>query len=460
MTSKLGEPLVAGTDGGHLLPESQWAVGERAAAEVPPVALTALTLAAAPDRDVVRYIRQTQEVRRDELLGLRLERMKETPFAFFRGTAGLMAADLAAGPSSGLMAQLCGDAHANNFGLYGTESGEIVMDINDFDETIPGPWEWDLKRLAASLVLAGREKGADAERTRHVVKDAVKAYRRVVRRIAKRPFLDSYTIAVDHERLIDHPQLGEAFEAAVEKARKNTSEKVVKKNVQRIDDHKAGIERQLFVDDEPVLFHVKQNETQAVIAGLQAYVDSVRESRRALLSRYRIVDVAFRVVGTGSVGMRSYIALLAGNDDEFLVLQVKQAAKSALAPYLPEADAEMHDGERIVQGARMVQARTDHLMGWTTIDERPFIVRQFRNAKGSVDPLDLEEKYLDEFGQVCGGLLARAHCRSLHPHALAGYLDESKGFPRAMADFAEAYADQVEDDYRTFLDAIERGEFD
>ena len=457
----LGVPVVGPLEAAaHLLPEAQFAVGRDRARDISPVEIAEFTLAPEAERDVVAYIHDTHRERLPELLDLRVERMSTSPFAFFRGTAGLMAADLAQAPSSGLLAQICGDAHGNNFGLYAAVDGDIVMDINDFDETIVAAWEWDLKRLVTSLVLAGREAGAKPKRTRDAVHDCAKAYRRSVKRLAKMPYLTSFMVAADEDRLTDHDELGDAFESAVKKARKNTSEKVVKKSVEHIDDHDAGISRQRFIDDEPVLFHVERAEIEAVLAGVRDYLDTVRESRRALLQRYRMVDVAFRVVGTGSVGMRSYIVLLAGNDDEWLVLQVKQAAPSVLAPYVDAAQTPVaHDGERIVQGARLVQSRSDHLMGWTTIDGRSYIVRQFRNAKGSLDPLDLSPKELDDFGMVCGSLLARAHCRSLNPNTLAGYLDDADGFYDALVEFAERYADQVEVDYENLIAAIEHGEF-
>ncbi|GGK33621.1 hypothetical protein GCM10011591_01640 [Nocardia camponoti] len=415
---------------------------------------------------VAEFIAASNRGRIPELVGLRVGRMLASPFTFLRGAAGLMAADLADGPHSGLPAQLCGDAHAANFGLYGTPRGDITMDINDFDETIVGPWEWDLERLAASLVLAGREAGASAEDCERAAYDAVASYRRTIVELAQLPFMQSWTALADAS-ILDHARadgLVDDFHKAVKKARKNTSAKVVKKWTEHLDDHETGISRHRFINDPPVLTHVTPERADAVIDGLERYANTIRESRRSLLARFAVSDVAFRIVGTGSVGLHSYVALLHGNDGESLVLQVKQANPSALAPYLP-AQPKRHEGERIVVGARTVQAETDILLGWTTIDvgddgQLPFIVRQFRNLKGGIDPAGLSDD-LDDYGRLAGALLARAHARSLDPRALAGYLGDDFDDDRletAIARFAVRYADQTEADHATLAAAVAAGD--
>ncbi|AIG77947.1 Hypothetical protein AJAP_25500 [Amycolatopsis japonica] len=400
---------------------------------------------------VAEFFAQSNEGRLPELVELRRERMLASPFTFYRGAAGLMAADLAGSPASGLTAQLCGDAHAANFGLYGTPEGQIVMDINDFDESVPGPWEWDLKRLAASLVLAGREGGIGESGCREAAEDAVKSYRRTIRGLAELPFLRSWNALPDASVLskVRAHDLIDDFEEAAEKARKNTSAKVTAKWTRRIDDHETGLERHRFVEDPPVLTHVDDATAEAVVTGLVSYVDTLRESRRTLISRYRVSDVAFRVVGTGSVGLRSYVALLHGNSGEDLVLQVKQANPSALAPFLG-LPAPEHEGRRIVEGARLVQAETDILLGWTTIDGVPYIVRQFRNLKGDIDPAELKKDHLDDYGRLAGALLARAHARSLHPRMLAGYFEDDEDLDEAIGAYAMRYADQTEADFEAF----------
>jgi uncharacterized protein (DUF2252 family) len=415
--------------------------------------------AAAPDRPgVLEYIAASNVGRVPELIPLRIGRMSLSPFAFFRGAAGLMAADLADTPVSGLSAQLCGDAHAANFGLYGTPHGEIVMDINDFDETIPGPWEWDLKRLAASLVLAGREGDVSESGCRDAAQDAVRSYRKTMRRLADIPFLRSWSALPDASILdrVKADALLNSFEEASDKARRNTSDKVVAKSTQLLEDHSTGVSHHRFVADPPVLTRIDTATADAVIDGLTGYVDTLRESRRNLITRFAVSDVAFRIVGTGSVGLRSYVVLMHGNRSEDLVLQVKEARPSSLAPYV-SAHTPRHEGKRIVRGARMVQSETDILLGWTTVDGRPFIVRQFRNLKGDIDPTTLKRSLLDDYGRLAGALLARAHSRSLDPRLLAGYFGDDKKLDKDIAAFAISYADQTQQDYDELLAAVAAG---
>lgn len=410
----------------------------------------------AGDRPAVIDFLATRNVGRDpNLLPLGHARMSADAFAFFRGSAGLMAHDLAAAPVTGLTGQLCGDAHAANFGLYGTDDGRIVMDVNDFDETAVGPWEWDLKRLATSLVLAGRtgsRVGDDA--TRKAARHAAKAYRKACKHLAGLGFLEAWT-ALGDEAAIERAnadELFDDFEDAAAKAARNTSEKVAGKATGRDE----GDWR--FVPDPPVLTTVSDETRAAVLEGLAAYPASLHDSRQDLIARYRPRDVAMRVVGTGSVGMRAYVVLLQGNSssDEALVLQVKQAGRSVLAPHVPNADVS-HEGERIVTGARLVQSQTDLLMGWTTVGDHQYVVRQFRNRKGSIDPTVLSADHLDDYARLAGSLLARAHARTIDPRVLAGYLEHGKAFDLAIADFAFAYAAQAEQDYTEFLALIDRG---
>ncbi|MGW6422968.1 DUF2252 domain-containing protein [Nocardia sp. NPDC055053] len=422
--------------------------------------------AESPDRpSVLEFVEASNRGRIERLIPLRIGRMTASPFTFFRGAAGLMAADLAAGPDSGLPAQICGDAHAANFGLYGTQRGEIVMDINDFDETVLGPWEWDLERLAASLVLAGREGCADEDDCARAARDAARSYRRTVAELADMPFLQSWTAMHDESILTEAKaeDLLDDFKKAAKKARKNTSAKVVAKWTAHLDDHETDISKHRFVSDPPILTPVEERVAEAVIDGLERYAGTIRESRRNLLARFAVSDVAFRIVGTGSVGLHSYVALLHGNDGEALVLQVKQANPSALAPFLPPA-APRHEGERIVVGARSVQSETDILLGWTTIEldgSIPFIVRQFRNLKGSIDPAGLSAGDLDDYGRLAGALLARAHSRSLDPRTLAGYLEaDDDKFDEAIARYAVRYADRTEADHAELVAAVSAGKIE
>ncbi|GAA2990098.1 DUF2252 domain-containing protein [Actinokineospora diospyrosa] len=406
----------------------------------------------APDRPpIVDFLDASNAGRVEELVPLRVGRMLASPFAFFRGSAGLMAADLVGTPRTGLEAQLCGDAHAANFGLYGTPDGQIVMDINDFDETVPGPWEWDLKRLATSIVLAGREGGFSEKSCREAAEDVVRSYRKALDHLAEQPFLDSWSALGDESVLakVDAQALLDDFARAAKKARKNTSAKVAAKWTQR-----GADQRWRFVTEPPVLTPVSDRVADAVVAALPGYVETLRESRRNLIMRYGVSDVAFRVVGTGSVGLRNYLVLLHGNGDEALVLQVKEAQSSALAHHLGHAPAK-HEGKRIVHGARLVQAETDILLGWTTVAGRHYIVRQFRNRKGEIDPTTLERDHLDDYGRFAGALLARAHTRSVDPRLLAGYCGEE--LDEAFGKYAVSYADQTEADHADLATAVKTG---
>ncbi|MYW01829.1 DUF2252 domain-containing protein [Streptomyces sp. SID3343] len=403
--------------------------------------------------DVVRSVEQANVGRLEHLVPLRIGRMAASPFAFLRGSAGLMAADLVATPVTGLTAQICGDAHAGNFGVFGTAEGRLVMDVNDFDETLQGPWEWDLKRLVASLVVAGRVGGLDADACRAAAYDAAGAYRRTMAMMAKLPVLEAWH-ALGDETLVAHADAGELsglLGKVAAKARRNTSARFAAKSTRRRADGTWH-----FVPEPPVLTAVDDDVARAVAGGLEAYAHTLSPERRPLLARFAIEDVAFRVVGTGSVGTRAYVVLLLGNGDEPLVLQVKEARPSALAPYLPDAAAE-HEGRRVVLGQKWMQAGTDALLGWTTIDGRPYMVRRFRNMKGSIDPSVLAAHEIDDYARMTGALLARAHSHSVDPKVLAGYCGRNDRLDYAMATFAIRYADQTEADHGRLVAAVKSG---
>jgi uncharacterized protein (DUF2252 family) len=381
--------------------------------------------------------------------------MAASPFAFLRGSAGLMAADLAAGtPASGIGAQLCGDAHAANFGLYGDARGDLVMDINDFDETVHGPWEWDLKRLVTSLVLAGREAGAAEEICMAAAFDAAGAYRRTMRLLAKLPVLEAWNAIAD-ERLLAHADARDLMgtvRRVSDKARGNTSARFAARATEALPD---GGRR--FVDAPPVLRRVPDGEAAAVALSLEPYLGTIGEDRLPLLARYAVHDVAFRVVGTGSVGLRSYVVLLLDHLGEPLVLQVKEARPSVLLPHLPQAQPVAHEGRRVVLGQKRMQVVSDVLLGWTTVEGRPYQVRQFRNRKGSVDPASLEAGLIDDYARMTGALLARAHAHSADPRLIAGYCGKGEEMDEALAVFAVAYADRTEADHAGLLAAVRGG---
>ncbi|MFI6933661.1 DUF2252 domain-containing protein [Streptomyces sp. NPDC050287] len=408
--------------------------------------------------DALSAVEESSHGRIPELTPIRVGRMAATPFAFLRGSAGLMAYDLARTPMTGIRAQICGDAHAANFGLYGDARGGLVIDLNDFDETVHGPWEWDLKRLATSLVLAGREAGADEDTCRKAAHGAAGSYRRTMRLLAKLPVLDAWNAIADEE-LVSHADAHDllgTLERVSEKARANTSGRFAAKSTAPTED---GGRR--FVDAPPVLRGVPDAEAAAVAASLEEYVGTLSEDRLPLLARHAVHDVAFRVVGTGSVGTRSYVVLLLDHRGEPLVLQVKEARPSALVPHLVtagfEAPSVEHEGRRVVLGQKRMQVVSDILLGWTTVEGRPFQVRQFRNRKGSVDPAALAADQVDDYGRMTGALLARAHAHSADPRLISGYCGKNEELDEAIATFAVSYADRTEADHADLVAAVRAG---
>ncbi|MEU1257781.1 DUF2252 domain-containing protein [Streptomyces chartreusis] len=406
----------------------------------------------------VAAVEESNLGRLTDLTPIRVGRMAATPFAFLRGSAGLMAYDLARTPMTRIRAQICGDAHAANFGLYADARGGLVIDLNDFDETLYGPWEWDLKRLATSLVLAGREAGADEDKCRKAAHDTVGSYRRTMRLLAKLPVLDAWNAIADEE-LVSHTDAHDllgTLERVAEKARANTSGRFAAKSTALTEDGGRS-----FVDAPPVLRRVPDEEAAAVAASLESYVATLSEDRHPLLSRHAVHDVAFRVVGTGSVGTRSYVVLLLDHRGEPLVLQVKEARPSALFPHLLTAGFEVpgtdHEGRRVVLGQKRMQVVSDILLGWTTVDGLPFQVRQFRNRKGSVDPAALAADQIDDYARMTGALLARAHSHSADPRLIAGYCGKNEELDEAIAEFAVTYADRTEADHAELVTAVRDG---
>ncbi|MEU8913314.1 DUF2252 domain-containing protein [Streptomyces nigrescens] len=426
--------------------------------------------------DAVAAVEESNAGRLPELTPIRVGRMAVSPFAFLRGSAGLMAYDLAAGPVTGIGTQICGDAHAANFGLYGDARDGLVIDLNDFDETLHGPWEWDLKRLATSIVLAGRESGADEDDCRKAALDVAGSYRHTMRLLAKLPVIGAWNAIADEE-LVSHADARDllgTLERVAEKARKNTSARFAAKATEPTAD---GGRR--FVDAQPVLRQVPDAEAAAVAASLTGYLDTVAEHRLPLLARYTVHDVAFRVVGTGSVGLRSYVVLLLDHRGEPLVLQVKEARSSVLAPFAEKAGfpvpSVVHEGRRVVLGQRRMQVVSDILLGWTTVqgvtssgtggvasgrgpqEGLPVQVRQFRNRKGSVDPTQLSGDQMDDYARMTGALLARAHSHSADPRLLAGYCGKNDELDEAIAAFAVFYADRTEADHAALTAAVKSG---
>jgi len=374
------------------------------------------------------------------LIPLKYQLMAESPLGYFRGASPVMAADLSVLPSTGIVCQLCGDAHVRNLGAFAAPDGRLTFDINDFDETIRGPFEWDLKRMAASLVLAGRASGHKEGSVRQAVEKFVDRYTAQMRAFARMPLLEAAHFQV--HRLDQAAPVHDALMKAERATPKHTLEKLTE-----LASEKPGAQRR-FIESEPMLTRVTGRQAKAVLAALGPYREMLEPQRQHLLSLYRPVDVAFKVVGTGSVGLRDYCIYFEGNGaKDPLFLQIKEEPASAYAPYLPDASPPHHNGQRVAEGQKAMQVQSDPFLGWTHISGRDYLVRQLNDHKGSIDLEDLEDGGLEAYGEVCGELLARGHARSGDPLILAGYIGSGDGFAEALAKFGAAYADQTEKDW-------------
>ena len=374
------------------------------------------------------------------LVAVKYKLMAESPFGYFRGAAPVMAADLAQLPSTGILSQLCGDAHVRNLGAYAAADGRLVFDINDFDETIRGPFEWDLKRMAASLVLAGREAGHRDSSARKAVEACIERYAAQMRVFARMPHLEVNRFQV--HRL----GLAKPVHEALAKAERATPQHTLQKFTVPASPHPGA--RRRFRESKPLLTRVTGARAQAVIASLGPYREMLEPQRQHLLAFYRPVDVAFKVVGTGSVGLRDYCIYMEGNGPaDPLFLQIKEEVASAYSPYLPDAHPAAHNGRRVAEGQRELQIQTDPFLGWTHIGSRQFLVRQLKDHKGSIEIADLAGANLKAYAEVCGELLARGHARSGDPQTIAGYIGSGSAFAEALAKFGVLYADQTVKDW-------------
>jgi len=374
------------------------------------------------------------------LIKLKYKLMAESPIRYFRGAVPVMAADLAVLPNAGIAVQLCGDAHVRNLGAYAAPDGRLVFDINDFDETIRGPFEWDLKRMAASLVLAGRASGHKETSARQSVEKFVARYASQIGNFAKMPALEVARSQV--HRLNQIAPIHQALIEAESATPKQTLEQLTESTVGQPDAPR------LFKEVKPTLTRVTGQQAAAVLASLGTYREMLEPQRQHLLSFYRPVDIAFKVVGTGSVGLRDYCVYFEGNGPtDPLFLQIKEEPPSAYAPYLPDARPPHHNGQRAAEGQKAMQAQSDPFLGWTHFGGRDYLVRQLNDHKGSIDLEDLAGGGLEAYAEVCGELLARGHARSGDPLILAGYIGSGGGFGEALAKFGAAYADQTEKDW-------------
>jgi uncharacterized protein (DUF2252 family) len=407
-----------------------------------------------------------------ELVPIRYGRMSASPFAFYRGAACVMASDLAGAPRTGIRVQLCGDAHLSNFGGFASAERELLFDLNDFDETLPGPWEWDIKRLAASVAVAGRENGFAAKRRTSIVRQAVGEYRRAIREFASMKTLDVWyaraSVAELQELLRAHGtgrQIKRLDRDVAKGRRKDSARAFEKLAVTGDGGARIRADPPLIV---PIADLLSETEAARLERAARKLVDSYRTSlsgdRRALLERYRYADLARKVVGVGSVGTRCWVILLLGRDaSDPLFLQAKEAQRSVLEPFAGESQFP-NQGQRVVEGQRLMQAAGDIFLGWLheshslgDREPRDFYIRQLWDSKVSADIGAMRPADLTLYAQLCAWTLARAHARSGDASAIAGYLGSADTFDRAIAVFAEAYADQTERDHAALLDAIRGG---
>jgi uncharacterized protein (DUF2252 family) len=396
--------------------------------------------------DPIDVFRQSCVGRVPRLLPLKFRLMSTSPFAFFRGSVEIMAADFGAARNTRIGVQLCGDAHLKNFGFYATPSSEIVLDINDFDETIRGPWEWDVKRMATSIMLGGRVAGDKEARCKAATDVFIRQYCEWLRRFAAMPTID----------VARHSTVRNFRDPFIRDALKKAERSTPLSNMAKLTRKKGKDYR--FIFHPNTTWEVEGKTRKAVLRALPAYRGTLAPHYQQLFDRYHAVDVGFKVVGTGSVGTRDYVVLLFGRSDaDPLFLQIKEEPPSAYAPYLKDTGPAMHQGQRVVEGQRALQVSSDLLLGWCTIDRRDYLVRQLSDHKSSVEPEELLGRRLAEYSRVCAELLAKGHARSGHPVAISAYVGGSDKAQKALLRFAVSYADQVEKDYATFGKALRQG---
>jgi uncharacterized protein (DUF2252 family) len=391
-------------------------------------------------------LRASTEGRVPQLLPVKYFRMQSSPFAFFRGSVAIMAADLGRLPNSGIHVQLCGDAHVQNLGSFATPDGNLVFDLNDFDESIRGPWEWDVKRMATSIVLAGQESGHNSSGCETAVETFVERYCRALGEFAQQPILQVARHQIHREKRV------KPIHAALRQSERARPLDLLEKFTEA-----DGNGQGRFRDLRPVFWRIRGGKAREILASLGPYLKTLTPERRHLFDLFRSIDVAFKVVGTGSVGLRDYVVLFEGNGaHDPMFLQIKQEVPSAYAKYLPKA-VHSHQGRRAAEGQRAIQPISDLLLGWTTIGRHHYLVRQLNDHKGSIDLQNLAGVGLERLAAVAGDLLARGHARSGDACEIRGYCGCGLKISKALRDFACQYADQTEADYAAFVAAIKRG---
>lgn len=413
-------------------------------------------------RDPIVFLEEQERTRIPELVPIRHQRMLQTPFTFFRGAALIMAADLAPHPRTSIRAQLCGDAHPANFGVFGTPERKLIFDVNDFDETHPGPWEWDIKRLAASFEVAARTTGISKSHRRTIVTTLVRSYREAMIELANAHIFDVWYAQIDAEEALSIYRK-ELEGRALEQTKEEIEKARTRDNVHAFE---KLTEKGRIVHRPPVVVpvrHLPKRERfeEPLRAILQDYASHLQTDRRMLFDAFRVVDFARKVSGVGSVGTRSWIALMLGTDDDPLFLQIKEALPSVLERFTKRCAYE-NQGERVVAGQRLMQASSDVLLGWTRAKgihgrTRDFYVRQLRDWKGSFSIEEMDWRTAQTYGRLCGRALARAHARSGDRIAIAAYLGKRDIFDDALNEFAHRYADQTELDWKAFKAAVRSG---
>ena len=395
--------------------------------------------------DPLVLIRESMRGRLPPLVKLKYERMMASPFGYFRGAVAVMAADLAQLPHTGIITQICGDAHVQNLGAYASPDGRLLFDIDDFDETIRGPFEWDGRRMAASLVLAGRAAECKGGECRDAVREFMAQYRKSIQTFAEMPVIQMARFQVHRLQRI------EPVSKALQKAERSTPERSTEELTVESKTHGHRI----FREEKPLLSRMVGAKAREIASSLLRYRESLQPEVQYLLDQYRLLDVAFKVVGTGSVGLRCYALYLEGNGErDALFLQMKEERPSAYAEYLPHGGGRrMHEGQRVAQGQEAMQMGSDPMLGWTSIAGRDYLVRQLNDHKGPIELADMSGVALEEYARVCGELLARGHCRSGDACVLAGYMGTSAKVDEALVEFAEAYADQTEKDWKQLCKA-------
>lgn len=399
--------------------------------------------------DPLDVLEQASKKHIAQLLPVKFKLMSDSPFVFFRGSVEIIAADLGQTKHTKIEVQMCGDAHVKNFGFFATPGSEIVLDINDFDETQRGPWEWDVKRLATSIILAGRVAGDREACCKEATSGFIREYCEWIRRFAEMPSLE-----VARHRTFRNLR-DPAIRSALKKAERSSPLSKLKKLA-----HKKRGGSYSFIYKRDSMWDVKGAESNAVQKALAGYRATLAPDRQLLFDRYTVVDVGFKVVGTGSVGTRDYIVLLLGRhggEKDPLFLQIKEEPPSAYAGYYKDRSAPPHQGQRAVLGQRALQVFSDLLLGWCSISSRDYLVRQLNDHKSSIEPEQLKGDRLIEYGRVCAELLAKGHARSGEPAVLAAYLGRPGKAEKALLQFALAYAHQVEADHDAFRKALKRG---